>query len=303
MACPATHRLRLAIIPGMHTSLDCVPCLLRQAVDAVKLATDDPELRQRAVRAVLAEAARLDPDQPAPLLAGRIHGVVCRESGNPDPYLALKRRCNRLALARLDGLRARAAAADDPLAAAVRIAIAGNVIDFSVRAAGDDLTDDLDRAVDEALHEPFEIDHVAALARAIPTADSILYLCDNAGEVVFDRLLLERLPPGRVTIAAKAGPAINDATVDDAIDAGLDRYGPVVSTGSRYPGTVLADCSAEFRRRFAAAQLIIAKGQANYETLAGGGRAGLFFLFRVKCPMVAGSVGAPVGSWITAEDR
>lgn len=279
----------------MRTHLDCVACLVRQSVDAVKVASSDDAVRKRTLQAVMAEAAKLDYALPPPEMAGRIHAVIREVSANPDPYLEVKQRCNRIALTHLDRLRSRVAAADDPLIAAMRIAMAGNVMDFGVLEAGDDLG--LDQAIASASSEAPAIDHSEALRTAIAAAESILYLVDNAGEIVFDILLLERLPRGRVTIAAKAGPVLNDATVAEVIDVGLADFGEVVSTGSRFPGTILPSCSPEFRERFAAADLIIAKGQANYETVHGV-RANLFNLLRVKCPMVERIIGAPLGSWI-----
>ena len=122
-------------------------------------------------------------------------------------------------------------------------------------------------------------------------------LADNAGEIVFDRLLIEQLPIDRVTVAVRGYPVINDATLDDAETAGLTDIVDVISNGSDAPGTLLDDCSEAFRSRFEEADLIIAKGQGNYETLAQSPRP-IFFLLRVKCPVVARDLDYPVGSMV-----
>lgn len=140
----------------------------------------------------------------------------------------------------------------------------------------------------------------AALFEAAAKARSILYLADNAGEIVFDRILIEALPASRVTVAVRGGPVINDATLADAETAGIHEIATVIDNGSDAPGTLLAECSPEFRARFEAADLVIAKGQGNFETLSDT-RKHIFFLLSVKCPLVAAEVGAPVGSLVVKQ--
>ena len=152
----------------------------------------------------------------------------------------------------------------------------------------------------EAADAGLRLDQLVALRtglsrRAAREARSILYLADNAGEIVFDRLLIEALGPGRVTVAVRGHPVINDATRDDAREAGLEGEVELIDNGSDGPGTILEDCSPAFRERFRAAGLIIAKGQGNAETLSGvPGR--IFFLFKVKCAVMASRFGLPEGT-------
>jgi hypothetical protein len=138
---------------------------------------------------------------------------------------------------------------------------------------------------------------ISALATAIRGARSILYLVDNAGEIVFDRDLLAQLPLGSFTVAVRGRPVLNDATLADAQAVGLTDLGDVIGNGSDAPGTILTDCSAEFRQLFAAADLIIAKGQGNYETLAGANRP-IFFLLKIKCDVLSRALGQPRGSLV-----
>jgi uncharacterized protein with ATP-grasp and redox domains len=189
-------------------------------------------------------------------------------------------------------LEARVSAAADPFAMAVRMAIAGNIIDLGVN--GELTEDEACGAIDGVLCEPF-VGDIAALGEAAGKAGTILYLADNAGEVVFDRLLIQRLGGARTTLAVRGHAVINDATVADAGAARLHEICEVIDNGSDAPGTLLEGCSDMFRRRFEAADLIIAKGQGNYETLSDV-RANIFFLFKVKCPVIADHVGHPVGT-------
>lgn len=283
----------------MKTYLDCIPCFLRQTLDAVRLVTNDESLHERLFHEILRAACTLDPHQPPPAMGQRIHRRIRELVCQSDPYAAAKERCNRLALRYLPELRARVSVSDAPLDTAVRVAIAGNVIDMGVNAT---LTDaQITAAIDAAMGAPLHGD-VRALARAVKDAQRILFLADNAGELVFDRLLIERLPLERVTVAARGAPVINDATLADAEVAGLLDLVEVIDNGSDAPGTILDDCSVAFRKRFDAADLIIAKGQGNFETLSDV-QKDVFFAFMVKCPVIAREVDCGVGSLILHRSR
>ncbi len=276
----------------MRTSLDCLTCLVRQALEASRFVSDDPALHERVARDVLRMAAEFDFAQSPPLLAQRVQRRIRELTGAVDPYAELKLRADRVVLAALPALSAEVGAADDPLAAAVRLAIAGNTIDAGAYGAGS--VDRMARGLAAAKARPFSGD-LEGFRRAVASAREILYLVDNAGETVLDRLLAERLPAGRITFAVRGAAVLNDATREDAARAGLDSLGEVIDNGSDAPGTVLAECSDTFRRRFAAADLVIAKGQGNYETLSEVDRD-IFFLFAVKCDVAARHSVRPRGA-------
>lgn len=278
----------------MQTELDCIPCLVRQALEASRLVTADPSVHERLVRNVLRLMADLDLGQKPPIVTRQIHRILRDMTGVDDPYRSLKDRFNRMALDVLPELADKLNQAPDPLAMAVRLAIAGNVIDFGVN--GDITEEGVRRSVLDALHEPFYGDF-EAFHGEVDRAASILYLADNAGEIVFDRLLIEQLPFERVTLVVRGGPILNDATMEDAQTAGLCNFVEVVSSGSDIPGTVLSDCSQEFRRRFAGADLIISKGQGNFETVSDE-PADAWFLLKIKCKVVARHVGLPIGTHV-----
>jgi uncharacterized protein with ATP-grasp and redox domains len=170
----------------------------------------------------------------------------------------------------------------------VRLSIAGNIIDLG--PAHEYCLWDV---VDQVLARPFASDDRAFFREALARADRVLYLADNAGETVFDRLLIEVLDVP-VVYAVKGGAILNDATVEDALAAGVNHVAEVISTGSDAPGTILDRCSKEFRRLYERTEFVVAKGQANYETLSNEGPK-IFFLLQVKCPIIARDVGVPVG--------
>ena len=283
----------------MKTSLDCIPCFVRQIIDATRMVSTDPMAHERMVREVLRWASEMDMNQPPPLLAKRIHRRVREISGVADPFRAAKVRLNRMALEIAADLRAEVKSAKDPLAVAVRLAIAGNVIDLGAKS--DVTAADVLQSVGQAMAEPLS-GELNQFRQAVARARSILYLADNAGEIAFDRLLIEALSPERVILAVRGAPVLNDATEADAKAVGLHEICEIIDNGSDAPGTLLEDCSRAFRQRFADADLILAKGQGNFETLSEA-PDNIFFLFKVKCPVIAAHIGLPVGANVLARSR
>jgi uncharacterized protein with ATP-grasp and redox domains len=283
----------------MKTTIECIPCIARQAAEAAEMAEGDTVRRERLLRRLLREIAAADWNVMPVEIAQRVQRTVRSETGHADSYRALKDRMNRVALDLKPGLLAAARREPDPRAAIVRLAIAGNLLDAGskVRLAPEDL--------EAKLQGIFAVPLAGTVTEFFAEADkarSILYLADNAGEIVFDRLLIEALPAGRTTVVVRGTPVINDATRDDAAAAGIHEVAELIDNGSDAPGTLLAECSEEFQARFAAADLVISKGQGNFETLSDVHKR-MFFLLTVKCPMVAAAIGAPVGAMVVKRAR
>ncbi len=275
----------------MQTYLDCIPCFVRQALEAARMATSDEKIHEAVLRRVLNMAGRMPMDQSPPVMGRRIHRLIRELCGDADPYRAVKERFNRAALALYPQCRARVEEADDPLETAVRLAIAGNVIDFGA------LSDLDEKAISASISQALEAKLFGDLGRfreALHRAGRILYLGDNCGEIVFDRLLIEQLLPREVTFVVRGRPVINDVTMTDAETSGMTRLVPVIDNGSDIPGTVLAECAPEFGDLFRQADLVIAKGQGNYETLSDEDHP-IVFLFKAKCPVIARHVGCETG--------
>ncbi len=252
----------------------------------------DPAVHERVVRDVLRHAAEMDFSRPPPAAAQHMRRVLRGLTGVDDPYRSAKDLHNRRLLELLPSLAARTAAAADPLEAATRLAIAGNVIDLGTKSG---LTEEeVFGAVAGALDVPVAGDLPRFLA-ATRAARRILYVADNAGEIVLDRILIETLGPERVTLVVRGAPVLNDATVEDAKVVGLAALVEVIGNGSDAPGTILDECAEDVRRRFRAADLVIAKGQGNYETL-NEEKGPVFFLLKIKCAVVAADTGLPVGA-------
>jgi hypothetical protein len=192
-------------------------------------------------------------------------------------------------------LKQRIETSTDPLETANRLAIAGNVIDFGVNSTIE--SSQVERTIAESLTDPFDRESLEMFKHAVSQAEEILYLGDNAGEIVFDRLLIEQLPREKITFVVKGGPILNDAVIEDAQIVGLMDMVDVIDNGSDAPGTILESCSETFRRRFDRSDLIIAKGQGNYETLSDVDK-NIFFLVRPKCSVLAQHLGREIGSLV-----
>jgi uncharacterized protein with ATP-grasp and redox domains len=276
----------------MKTTLDCIPCLVRQTLEVARLAMTDAAVHEKIIRDVLGVLSQINLALPPPVIAQKIYRRLRALTGVEDPYRSLKDRFNRMALDILPALAAKVDTASEPLAMAVRLAIAGNIIDLGANLG---LTEtDVRLAIDNVLSEPF-VGDLGQFGQAVSKAERILYLADNAGEIVFDRLLIAQLRDKHITVAVRGRAIINDATLADAQVAGIHQLCQVIDNGSDAPGTILSDCSQRFRDKFNAADLIIAKGQGNYETLTDVS-ANIFFLLKIKCPVIASHIGLETGT-------
>ena len=284
----------------MQSYTECIPCFIRQAHDALKMVGSNEEHTHHALKRVLIEAAEFSLEHSPPEMAQMIHRIIREELDHPDPYAQIKADSTKLALELVDEAREVIDGAEDPFGMAVRFSIAGNILDFALASLWDRL--DLAGFIEKTRTQTVDDDAVEQLRRAAEAAETILFLGDNCGEAVFDRLLIERLPKTKVIYAVKGSPVINDVTMPDAIDSGLNDVAELVENGSDAPGTILKDCSAEFRALFDAADLVIAKGQANYESLCDEARS-VFFLTQVKCPVIGRDLDEPVGAWVVKEHK
>ncbi len=287
----------------MKLRLDCVVCICRQALKAARLAGAGESIQERVVREVMDRLLRMGWAGTPPQLVRRagIFEVVFKLTGVKDPYARLKRESNDEALSMEGEVRGLIRSSRDPLRTAVKAAIAGNIIDFAAVE-----TYDLKATLRRVLKLEPAIDDYSHLREDVLAADTLLYFADNAGEVVFDRLLIEEMirlrgrPFSRVSFVVKGGPIINDATVEDARYVGIHNLPNVEfrSVSSGAPGTGPERLSQEVMSWIKEHDLIIAKGQGNYEDLSEV--AGIYFLLMAKCPVVAEDLGVEVGDVVIA---
>ncbi|MDA8169538.1 MAG: ARMT1-like domain-containing protein [Nitrospiraceae bacterium] len=281
----------------MKVQLDCFPCFLRQVVIALRLCTKDKELEERVIKSVLPEVERTDMSKSPAHTTTFIHRKI-RQMLGTDPFREVKHEYNEHALGLYPSLMDRIKNSPDPLLTSARLAIAGNIIDFGIFSSVD-----IESTVERALNGPIEADDYPAFRKAVDASHDILYLADNAGEIVFDRMLIETLNGfGKcVTVAVKGSPVLNDATIEDAGQAGITGLCEVVDNGSDCIGTILDMTSKEFNRIFDNSGLVISKGQGNFETLMNERREKIFFLFQSKCDVVSRELGVPLKSMLLKE--
>ncbi|MCD6571516.1 MAG: DUF89 family protein [Deltaproteobacteria bacterium] len=277
----------------MRTYFECVGCLVKQAIEIAQTNLKE-DTREGFIREVLRQLSTFDYSNPPPIMALEMYGKIRQMAKINDPYAQIKRFYNNKALSLYPELKNLVKSSDDPLDTAMRIAVAGNIIDFG---SGNKKDIAVEEVIQNALNAPFTIDDRGWLKETLKDASSILYLGDNAGEIGFDKIFIEELDPSRVTFATRDEPIINDATIKDAEEVGLTDICRVISSGSKAPGTPLGICTQEFRDLFYSSDLVISKGQGNFETLSAPPRE-VFFLLMIKCPVIAREIGAPVGSFI-----
>lgn len=277
----------------MKVSLDCFPCFLKQAIIALRLGTDDESLQKEILKSTCEAIRMTDTSKPPAYTTTFIHRKI-RQMLGKDPFKDIKSEYNQIALRLYPSLKTVVEKSTDPLLTSIRLAIAGNVIDFGIFTSVD-----VEGAIRRALNSQLAVDDYSSLIEALSETDEILYLTDNAGEIVFDRILIETLMSRgkNITAVVKGSPVINDTTMTDAEESRLSDVCKVIDNGSEAVGTILAWTSSAFQETFHHATLIISKGQANFETLAGTEK-NIFFLFQSKCEVVSKELYLSPGSML-----
>jgi uncharacterized protein with ATP-grasp and redox domains len=275
----------------MKTYLDCIPCFFKQALFAARTAVDDEETIKEVLNRVGALVSEIPMYNSPPETGRDIYRIVREVTGVNDPFADLKAESIKTALALYPHFKQRVEASEDPLETAVRLAIAGNVIDFG---ANPDVQPE--EEIQQTLELEPTINDSGIFKQELKSAENILYVGDNAGETVFDRILIETIARP-ITYVVRERPIINDAIIEDAIESGLDEVTDIISSGWDGPGVSLKGGSDEFMRHYDHADLIISKGQGNYETLSGEQRP-IFYLLKAKCPVIARNIGVNKGDTV-----
>ena len=281
----------------MKLNLDCIPCFQRQALQAVRFINNDEKLQEKVLREVVKMLLKLDWESTPQELAHEVHGIVKRVTNENDPYKDVKQESNDLVLRMYTELKETIKNSMDQLRTAVKLAIAGNIIDFGVAQEFN-----LEKTIREVLKKEFAIDDYKKLRENLEKAETLLFFVDNAGEIGLDKLLVETFlgfkKLEKIDFVVKGGPIINDATLEDVVYMGLNSLPNseflVISNGEA--GTGPKRSSQTVKRWIHEHDLVISKGQGNYEGLSE--HKGLFFLLMAKCPIIASDIGVEVGDII-----
>jgi len=267
----------------MKTYLDCIPCFMNQALRAGRTATSNEQKIKRLLDEVGMLIQKIPMEQTPPETGTLIYKKISEITDNDDPYKEIKEKNIKHAINLYPSLKQRVSESDDRLLTAIRLAIAGNVIDLGV-----DKEFNLVEDIETILQQEFAILDYTFFKKKLAAAKEILYIGDNAGEAVFDKILIEELGKPVIFVVREI-PIINDVTFKEARKIRIDKITKVMSSGSTAPGTILNLCSNEFLEIFNNVDMIISKGQGNYEGLSGVDRS-IFFLLKAKCPVIAGNL-------------
>jgi len=280
----------------MKTNLNCFPCLLNQTLKTTRSITDDEGLQLTILKKAMKILDSASIEHPPPTIADQVHAMIRKTANCNDPYEEIKKKYNDVALDKYSKYKGLVAESDDSLKIAIKLAIAGNIIDFGV-----DHKFDLDETIERVLSSELAIDDYNLFREKILHAKTIYYLLDNSGEIVFDKILIEQIllqnPELKITVVVKGGPIINDVTIEDAYYVGLDRISNItfesVSNGDENTGPQRN--SDEFIKKMKKADLVISKGQGNFEALSD---EPFFFLLMAKCELVADHLNVDIGDFI-----
>ena len=276
----------------MKTYIDCIPCFMNQALRAGRISTSDDIILKKIMDNVGGKLKDVSLTEVPPRSAMIIYDEIFRQTGIEDPYKKIKKESIDLAKSILGQIRNMVESAPDPLLAAVKAAIAGNIIDFG---ACEDF--DIKKDVKASMDMDLSINDYEVFKEKINNARTVLYLGDNAGETVFDRLLIENID-ARVVYAVREKPIINDAVIEDAVDSGLADICEIISSGSTAPATILEECNERFLGLYhGGADIIISKGQGNYESLSDSNE-NIFFLLKTKCSVIARDLDTETGALV-----
>ncbi len=278
----------------MRAFLECISCIVRQTIEILYRIEKSDKKRRKILSAVIKKLAKTDIHKLTPPEATKFaHDEIQRLSGIKDLYKEPKRQNNLEALELYPHLKKLVKKARDPLLMAIRLAIAGNIIDYGALAEFN-----IRQTIKDVLKKKFAVLDYKRFKRDLKKAQRLLYIGDNAGEIVFDKVLIEELlKQVEVVFAVKSKPVLNDVLVADAEMVGMDKVVKIVKSGSDHAGTTVSKGTKEFKRLFKKADIVIAKGQGNFETLDRE-RGNIYFLLKMKCPCLAKASGLTKGDII-----
>jgi len=279
----------------MKAHPDCVPCVFQQVLRASRrLTNDDQELFALQAHTMDLLRDRVYTGSPSDL-SGSALRAVADHFGVEDLYAKERRRTNQIMLQLEPQLRKLIEYSPDVLSTALRLAAAANMIDFGI-------TDNVDisAALEKAMTISFAIDHSDQLRKDVARSKKLLYIADNAGEIVVDKLVLEAIGHKNAWVGVRGAPIFTDVTVADAEEAGIGAVARIISSGSVRLGVVIEDCSAQFKRCLTQADLIISKGQANFQTLHDLDKTA-YFIMTAKCDLIARRLGVRLGDVVVAK--
>lgn len=277
----------------MKLYLECLPCNLRQVLEASKMSGCNEEQQKEVMKDAVKILENYEDYRTAPEIARAMQKIVNDKTGIEDAYVEIKKADIATAKRILPTIKEIIDTKEDKLYWSLKAAAIGNVLDSAIVQQTS-----IEDNIKTEIQKDFAVNDYDKFKEKLKGAKTILIISDNCGETVLDTVMMEHLPKdAKLIYATRNIPVINDATIQDAIDSGVDKYATIMSSGSNFPGTVLKGCSKEFLDIFESADVVISKGQGNFETLSECGRE-IFFILKAKCPVVARLLDVEVSSYI-----
>jgi len=280
----------------MDICLECLSCFLRQTLEAARLASHDIQIHKEIMRQAALTVADYQKYKYAPELGRALHNIVKKETGVIDPYDTIKIKSLVFAERVFPNLKALLNLKQDRIYWALKISASGNIIDAAINV-NPDLS-----GIEQEIEKEFAICDIDYFKSKLSNCKKLLIIGDNVGETVFDRVLMEELQYLDLFYGVRSEAILNDVTMKDAAASGLCDKAAVISTGCSAPGLIIEECRGNFKKHFQEADIVISKGQGNYETLSEEKRE-IFFLLKAKCPVVADRIGVNVGDYVLKCNR
>ena len=277
---------------------ECIFCIIRSFEGLFKTHQLSQKAKDEISFKFLFNIPEMDLFRPIPEVTRDIHKLFKEYLNNPDPYKVEKENNNKFLMGLFSEFQKKVSDSENPFETALRLAIAGNIIDYATNSDFDIMD-----TIRHVLISDFGINHSSQLKQEIEKADTILYLGDNAGEIVLDKLFIKTINHPNVYFAVKGGPIINDVTMEDAISVGINEVAKVISNGYDAPSTIIQKSSDEFVDLFNKADLVISKGQGNLEGLINNNNKNIFFLLMVKCDLIGRLIGAKKGDFVVKKNN
>ena len=277
----------------MKTQFECIPCIINSYLKLVETSVIPEPQQEVILRKVLQYLSTVDYDQSPPMLGRALQRMIRESLQDPDPYHQIKQHYNQKMMDLYSSFKEIVERSEDPFDTAMRMAIAGNVIDFGAKYQFD-IMDSINRVKESEL----AIDDSSKLRHDLKHANTLLYIGDNCGEIVFDKLFLETMNVPQKYFVVRESPVINDITLEDAKMTGIDKIATILTTGDDSPGAVWESASKDFRDHFNNADVIISKGQGNLEGLIDVPHNHVYFLLVTKCDLIGEKIGTRKGDFV-----
>lgn len=282
----------------MKTYYECIPCLLQSIIRLFENGQIQEVKKEIIIKKILEDLSKKAFNYSPPNLAQRMYKIIKKETENNDPYKEVKYKCNKLCMKIYDNLKERIIKSKNPRYSALKLSVLGNIIDY-----GPNHSFNLLETVSIFEDINFSIDDSSHLFNDIKNSDNILFLGDNAGEIVFDKLFLEILNHSKINYVVRGLPILNDSTQSDSKLIGMNEIAHVIDTGIDFPGIDLEQSSSELKNAFKSADFIISKGQGNYESLCDFKDKTIYFLLMAKCNPVAKQLGVKEGDIVVVQNN